>query len=152
MTIKTFEMKYIRPEVKGLQGYYATPGSAGIDLCLCSPGRKVRIAPGRQATLLNTGIAIHIKDRGLCGVIVPRSGLGHRGLVLGNGTGIIDADYQGEIKISVVNRGVSDIELHHGDRIAQILFMPIVQAKFNIVEEFEVSTSRGHGGFGSTGK
>ncbi len=129
---------------------YATPGSAGIDLKAASIIRAIEIYPGDQE-LIRTGIAIHIKDPGYAGMIIPRSGLGKRGVVLGNLVGLIDSDYQGEIKVLLWNRGNDIVEIDHMDRIAQLVIVPIVQAKFEIVQEFEQS-QRGAGGFGSTGK
>ena len=129
---------------------YATPGSAGIDLKAASIIRAIEIYPGDQE-LIRTGIAIHIKDPGYAGMIIPRSGLGKRGVVLGNLVGLIDSDYQGEIKVLLWNRGNDIVQIDHMDRIAQLVIVPIVQAKFEIVQEFEQS-QRGAGGFGSTGK
>ena len=129
---------------------YATPGSAGIDLKAASIIRAIEIYPGDQE-LIRTGIAIHIKDPGYAGMIIPRSGLGKRGVVLGNLVGLIDSDYQGEIKVLLWNRGNDIVEIDHMDRIAQLVIVPVIQAQFEIVQEFEQS-QRGAGGFGSTGK
>lgn len=129
---------------------YATPGSAGIDLKAASIIRAIEIYPGDQE-LIRTGIAIHIKDPGYAGMIIPRSGLGKRGVVLGNLVGLIDSDYQGEIKVLLWNRGNDIVQIDHMDRIAQLVIVPVVQAQFEIVQEFEKS-QRGSGGFGSTGK
>ncbi len=129
---------------------YATPGSAGIDLKAASIIRAIEIYPGDQE-LIRTGIAIHIKDPGYAGMIIPRSGLGKRGVVLGNLVGLIDSDYQGEIKVLLWNRGNDIVQIDHMDRIAQLVIVPVVQAQFEIVQEFEQS-QRGQGGFGSTGK
>ena len=129
---------------------YATPGSAGVDLKAASIIRAIEIYPGDQE-LIRTGIAIHIKDPGYAGMIIPRSGLGKRGVVLGNLVGLIDSDYQGEIKVLLWNRGNDIVQIDHMDRIAQLVIVPIVQAQFEIVQEFEQS-QRGTGGFGSTGK
>ena len=130
---------------------YATPGSAGVDLRACSvPESGMYISPQGQA-LIKTGISMHIKDPGYAGMIIPRSGLGKRGVVLGNLVGLIDSDYQGEIKVLLWNRGNDIVEIEHMDRIAQLVIVPIVQAQFEIVQEFEQS-QRGEGGFGSTGK
>ena len=129
---------------------FATPGSAGIDLKAASIIRAIEIYPGDQE-LIRTGIAIHIKDPGYAGMIIPRSGLGKRGVVLGNLVGLIDSDYQGEIKVLLWNRGNDIVEIDHMDRIAQLVIVPVVQAQFEIVEHFEQS-QRGTGGFGSTGK
>ena len=129
---------------------YATTGSAGVDLKAASIIRAIEIYPGDQE-LIRTGIAIHIKDPGYAGMIIPRSGLGKRGVVLGNLVGLIDSDYQGEIKVLLWNRGNDIVQIDHMDRIAQLVIVPVVQAQFEIVEHFEQS-QRGQGGFGSTGK
>lgn len=125
-----------------------TPGSAGADLraCLDAP---LTLAPGETA-LIGTGIAIHLDDPGLCALILPRSGLGHRGLVLGNLVGLIDSDYQGELKISTWNRGQESQTIEPGDRIAQLVITPVIQPTFVEVEAFD-ATDRGEGGFGHTG-
>lgn len=129
---------------------YSTPGSAGMDLRACIEA-PITLQPG-DAALITTGIAIYIRDPGLAAMILPRSGLGHKhGLVLGNLVGLIDSDYQGELMISCWNRGNSEFTINNGDRIAQLIVVPVVQASFNIVEEFD-STERGTGGFGSSGK
>ena len=128
---------------------YATAGSAGMDL-RAMPDAPLVLAPG-MAELIPTGIAIHIADPGLCAVILPRSGLGHKqGLVLGNLVGLIDADYQGPLMVSLWNRGQNPQQVQPGDRIAQLVFMPVQRAGFRIVEQFEAS-ARGTGGFGHTG-
>jgi dUTP pyrophosphatase len=129
--------------------HYATEASAGMDL-RAMPEAEVRLEPGDTA-LLPTGIAIHIGDPGWCAVLLPRSGLGHRqGLVLGNLVGLIDADYQGPLMISVWNRGRAPITIAPGDRVAQLVFLPVARAAFRRVEAFDAS-SRGDGGFGHTG-
>ncbi|OTA19213.1 deoxyuridine 5'-triphosphate nucleotidohydrolase [Xenorhabdus beddingii] len=129
---------------------YATPGSAGLDLRACLDN-AVELAPG-QTELLPTGIAIHIADEQLAAVILPRSGLGHKhGVVLGNLVGLIDSDYQGQLMISVWNRGDQTFTIKPGERIAQMVFVPVVQAEFNLVEDFETS-ERGMGGFGHSGR
>jgi dUTP pyrophosphatase len=128
---------------------YATPGSAGMDLraMLDAP---LQLAPG-AAELIPTGIAIHIADPALCAVILPRSGLGHKhGLVLGNLVGLIDADYQGPLMVSAWNRGQNPVSIAPGDRIAQLVFLPVTRALFRHVEAFGHS-DRGEGGFGHTG-
>jgi dUTP pyrophosphatase len=128
---------------------YATDASAGLDLraALEAP---LSLAPG-DAALVPSGLAIHIGDPGLCAVVLPRSGLGHKhGIVLGNGTGLIDADYQGPLLISVWNRGREAYAIAPGDRIAQLVILPIVRAAFEVVDTFEDS-ARGAGGFGHTG-
>jgi dUTP pyrophosphatase len=128
---------------------YATEGSAGVDLRACLDG-PVTLAPG-QTFLVPTGIAIHIGDPGLAAVILPRSGLGHKnGIVLGNLVGLIDSDYQGQLMVSCWNRGQETFTLEPGARLAQLVFVPVVQAQFEVVESFETS-HRGEGGFGHTG-
>ena len=130
--------------------HYATPGSAGLDLraCLDAP---VTLAPG-QAQLVPTGIAIHLEDPGLAAVLLPRSGLGHKhGIVLGNLVGLIDSDYQGQVMVSCWNRGQSTFTVEPGERIAQMVIVPVVQVEFDVVEEFTES-DRGAGGFGSSGR
>lgn len=128
---------------------YATTGAAAVDLRACVTSR-IGVLPG-DAILVPTGLAIHIEDPNLCALILPRSGLGHNyGLVLGNGTGLIDSDYQGEIMVSACNRGYDPIYISPGDRIAQMLFVPVTRVRFDIVEEF-TPTDRATGGFGSTG-
>ena len=129
---------------------YATDGSAGIDLraCLNTP---LTLLPN-QNHLIPTGLAIYIADPEIAATILPRSGLGHKhGIVLGNLIGLIDSDYQGEIMISCWNRGVDQFTIEPGDRIAQMVFLPVIKVDFNIVDEF-VSSSRGSGGFGHSGK
>lgn len=128
---------------------YATQGSAGLDLMACTSD-NILIQPN-EAILIPTGLAIYIADPHYAGMIVPRSGLGHKqGLVLGNLVGLIDADYQGELKISCWNRGTQAFMIQPGMRIAQLVIVPVVQAQFEIVEDF-VSTERGENGFGHTG-
>lgn len=129
---------------------YATEGSAGLDLRACLDEAQV-VEPG-QTHLIPTGIAIHIGDPNLAATILPRSGLGHKhGIVLGNLVGLIDSDYQGQLMVSVWNRGQDTFTIEPGDRIAQLVFVPVVQAEFNIVSDFD-STERGEGGFGHSGK
>jgi dUTP pyrophosphatase len=128
---------------------YATAQSAGMDLrALCA--EVLTLAPG-EAQLIPTGLAIHIADPHLCAVILPRSGLGHKqGLVLGNLVGLIDADYQGPLMISAWNRGREELRIQPGDRIAQLLFLPVARVGLNVVADFAES-ERGEGGFGHTG-
>ncbi|MBB6057053.1 MAG: dUTP diphosphatase [Gammaproteobacteria bacterium] len=129
---------------------YATPGSAGLDLRACLDA-AVELVPG-DTQLIPTGLAIHIADPGLCATILPRSGLGHKhGIVLGNLVGLIDSDYQGQLMVSVWNRGNTTFTIQPGERIAQLVFMPVVQASFAVVDEFDAS-ERGEGGFGSSGR
>lgn len=129
---------------------YATDGSAGMDLrALCDTA--ITLEPG-QTELIPTGIAIHIGDPNLAATILPRSGLGHKhGIVLGNLVGLIDSDYQGQLFVSCWNRGATTFNIEVGERIAQIVFLPVVQAEFNIVKEFDASF-RGEGGFGHSGR
>lgn len=128
----------------------ATSGSAGFDLCACID-EHIRFAPG-ETHLIPTGIAIHIKQSGVAAVLLPRSGLGHKhGIVLGNLVGLIDSDYQGQVFISVWNRGSNSFTLEPGERVAQMIFVPVLPVDFEIVQEFEAS-ARGAGGFGHTGK
>jgi len=129
---------------------YATGGAAGLDLraCIHSP---ITLAPG-AAELVPSGIAIHLADPGLAAVVLPRSGLGHKhGIVLGNLVGLIDSDYQGQVMVSVWNRSGATFTINPMDRIAQLVVVPVVQVKLNVVEDFS-TTERGAGGFGSTGK
>lgn len=129
---------------------YATAGSAGLDLRACLD-ETIEIEPG-QTVLVKTGMAIYIHDVNFAGLILPRSGLGHKhGIVLGNLVGLIDSDYQGELMVSVWNRGQTTFRLEPGERLAQYVLVPVVQAEFEQVEEFE-ETLRGAGGFGHTGK
>lgn len=129
---------------------YATAGSAGLDLRVCLD-EALQIAP-QETVLLPTGLAIYIADPHLAAVILPRSGLGHKhGIVLGNLVGLIDADYQGELKISCWNRNQEHFTVEPGERIAQLVFVPIVRAAFKVVDNF-VETARGVGGFGSSGR
>lgn len=129
---------------------YATAGSAGLDLRACLDD-AIGIEPG-QTVLVKTGMAIYIQDTQFAGMILPRSGLGHKhGIVLGNLVGLIDSDYQGELMISVWNRGQTTFRLEPGERLAQYVLVPVVQAEFEQVEDF-VATDRGAGGFGHTGK
>lgn len=129
---------------------YATPGSAGLDLRACLDA-ALTLQPG-ETQLIPTGLAIHIADPKLCATILPRSGLGHKhGIVLGNLVGLIDSDYQGQLMVSMWNRSQTAFEIQPGDRIAQLVFLPVIQASFSIVAEFEGS-ERGEGGFGSSGR
>lgn len=128
---------------------YATAHSAGMDL-RAMIDQPIELAPG-EAQLVPTGLAIHIGDPGVCAVILPRSGLGHKqGLVMGNLVGLIDADYQGPLMVSLWNRGRLTVTITPGDRVAQLVFLPVVRAVFRQVDEFELS-ARGEGGFGHTG-
>jgi dUTP pyrophosphatase len=149
--IRTLEVKVLDPRFGDAwpMPAYATESSAGLDLraALDAP---MELAPG-DAALIPSGLAIHLADPTLCAVILPRSGLGHRhGIVLGNGTGLIDADYQGPLLISTWNRGREAFTIQPGDRIAQLVVLPIVRATLQVVDTFEAS-ARGEGGFGHTG-
>ena len=129
---------------------YATEGSAGLDLRACLPGPLV-LAPGRTE-LVPTGLAIHLDDPGLAAVLLPRSGLGHKhGIVLGNLVGLIDSDYQGPLMVSLWNRGADAFIIQPGERIAQMVIVPVVQVEFELVEDVTAS-ARGAGGFGSSGR
>lgn len=147
------DVRILDPRLRDTNGeyapHYATPGSAGLDLRACIE-TAIKIKPG-ETTLVPTGIAIHLADRGLAAMILPRSGLGHKhGIVLGNLVGLIDSDYQGEIMVSTWNRGRDVFTLNPLDRLAQLVVVPVVQVGFNVVDEFPIS-ERGAGGFGSTG-
>ena len=129
---------------------YATAGSAGVDLRACID-EGMDIAPG-QTELIPTGMAIHIGDPSLAAMLLPRSGLGHKhGIVLGNLVGLIDSDYQGQVYVSCWNRGEETFRLEPGERLAQMVLVPVVQARFEVVESFE-SSERGAGGFGHSGR
>ena len=129
--------------------HYGTDGSAGLDLRACLEDTLV-LQPG-ETKLIPTGMSIYIEDTGLAAMILPRSGLGHKhGIVLGNLVGLIDSDYQGELMVSCWNRGDSAFTMEVGERIAQLVIVPVVQAEFDLVSDFEAS-DRGEGGFGSTG-
>jgi dUTP pyrophosphatase len=146
----TIDIKVLDPRMAEVLPSYATPGSAGLDLraCLDAP---VELAPG-QAHFIPTGLAIHVADPGLAAVILPRSGLGTKhGIVLGNLVGLIDSDYQGQLMVSCWNRSAAAYTVQPMERIAQMVIVPVVQAQFRVVDQFEAS-ARGEGGFGSTGK
>lgn len=147
----TLQLKILDPRFGGQWPLpaYATAASAGLDL-RAALDEALELQPGDTA-LVPSGLAIHLGDPGLCAVILPRSGLGHKhGIVLGNGTGLIDADYQGPLMISVWHRGKEPFTVEPGDRIAQLVVLPIVRAQLQVVEGFETS-DRGSGGFGHTG-
>ncbi|MBT8122412.1 MAG: dUTP diphosphatase [Gammaproteobacteria bacterium] len=129
---------------------YATDGSAGMDMRACVEG-PLELAPG-ETQLIPTGLAIHVEDTGLAAVLLPRSGLGHKhGIVLGNLVGLIDSDYQGQVFVSCWNRGEKTFTINPGERIAQMVIVPVVRADFELVDEF-VASDRGAGGFGHTGR
>jgi dUTP pyrophosphatase len=130
---------------------YATDGSAAIDLRACLK-KQIGIQPG-ETVLIGSGIAINIKDPNIVGIIVPRSGLGiHKGIILANTMGVIDSDYQGEIKIALLNRGPNQYTVKPADRICQMLFMPVTRVTLKMLQEFSNATNRGSGGFGHTGR
>ena len=149
--MRSIELKILDPRVGDSipLPHYATDGSAGLDMRACIDAPQA-VHPG-DTVLVPTGLAIHICDASLAAVLLPRSGLGHKhGLVLGNLTGLIDSDYQGQVFISCWNRGSTSYEIQPGERIAQMVFVPVEQVKFSVVEEFDDS-ARGAGGFGHSG-
>lgn len=149
--MKQLQVKILDPRIgKELPlPQYATSGSAGLDLRACLK-ESVSLKPG-ETLLIPTGLAIHLADPNYAAMILPRSGLGHKhGIVLGNLVGLIDSDYQGELMVSCWNRGDTEFEITVGERIAQMIIVPVHQAEFEIVDEFD-SSERGVGGFGSTG-
>ncbi|MBX9964739.1 MAG: dUTP diphosphatase [Burkholderiales bacterium] len=146
----TIDLRVLDERIRDLLPAYATPGSAGLDLRACIDA-PLTLNPG-ATELVPTGIAIHIADPGLAAMILPRSGLGHKhGIVLGNLVGLIDSDYQGQLFVSTWNRGSTSFVLNPMERLAQMVIVPVVQAAFRVVDAFGDS-SRGAGGFGSTGK
>ena len=149
--MSTIDLKILDPRMAEVLPAYATPGSAGLDLraCLDAP---ITLEPG-QAALIPTGLAIHIGDPGLAAMLLPRSGLGHKhGIVLGNLVGLIDSDYQGPLMVSCWNRGQAAFTVQPMERIAQLVIVPVLQARFNLVDDFGAATERGSGGYGSTGR
>lgn len=145
------DVRILDERIRSTLPAYATAGSAGLDLRACLDAPLV-LAPG-AASLISTGMAIHIGDPGLAAMILPRSGLGVKhGIVLGNLVGLIDSDYQGPLMVSCWNRGQAAFTIEPMERIAQMVIVPVVQAQFNIVDTFEQSSNRGEGGFGSTGR
>jgi dUTP pyrophosphatase len=150
--MRSIELKILDPRVGDSipLPHYATDGSAGLDMRACID-EPLTVAPG-ETVLVPTGLAIHVADASLAAVLLPRSGLGHKhGLVLGNLTGLIDSDYQGQVYISCWNRGANSYEVQPAERIAQMVFILVEQVQFNVVEEFDDS-DRGEGGFGHSGK
>lgn len=144
------DLKILDPRIGSQLPHYATPGAAGLDLraCLDEP---LTLNPG-ETRLIPTGLAIHLADPGYAALLLPRSGLGHKhGVVLGNLVGLIDSDYQGELMVSMWNRGQEAFTIQPFERIAQMVIVPVVQARFRLVQEF-ADSHRGAGGFGSTGK
>jgi len=148
--MRTLDVKILDPRLRDTIPSYATAGAAGFDLRACIDA-PLTLAAG-AAELVPSGMAIHLLDPGLAAVVLPRSGLGHKhGIVLGNLVGLIDSDYQGQVMVSVWNRSAKAFTIQPMDRIAQLVVVPVVQVKLNLVEEF-AGSARGAGGFGSTGK
>jgi dUTP pyrophosphatase len=148
--LKTLDVKVLDPRLLGSLPKYATAGAAGLDLRACVDA-PLTLAPG-AAELVPSGLAIHIADPGLAAVVLPRSGMGHKhGIVLGNLVGLIDSDYQGQVMVSIWNRSKDEFTIQPMDRIAQLVVVPVVQVRLNVVGEI-VASARGVGGFGSTGK
>jgi dUTP pyrophosphatase len=148
--MRTLDIKIIDARLRDQRPAYATSGSAGLDLRACIE-RPLLLEPG-QAELIPAGLAIHLADPGLAAVILPRSGLGHKhGIVLGNLVGLIDSDYQGQLFVSTWNRSSTPFTIEPMERLAQLVVVPVVQVALNVVDDFDAST-RGTGGFGSTGR
>ena len=148
--MKKLDVKVLDERIRAQLPAYATHGSAGLDLRACID-EPITLRPG-DASLVPTGLAIHLSDPGLAAMIIPRSGLGHKhGIVLGNLVGLIDSDYQGQVLVSCWNRGREPFVVNPMERIAQLVVVPVVQVELNVVASFEES-ARGAGGFGSTGK
>lgn len=147
--MKSIAVKILDERIKELPAY-ATPGSAGLDLRACLD-EALTLAPG-ETHFIPTGLAIHLADPNYAAMILPRSGLGHKhGIVLGNLVGLIDSDYQGPLMVSMWNRGQEPFVIEPMDRIAQMVIVPVLQPQFHLVEDFESTSTRGAGGFGSTG-
>lgn len=150
--MRSIELKILDPRIGDSipLPHYATDGSAGMDMRACID-EPLSVAPG-ETVLVPTGVAIHVEDPTLAAVLLPRSGLGHKhGIVLGNLTGLIDSDYQGQLFVSIWNRGSASYEIQPAERIAQMVIVPVEQVELKVVEEFNAS-ERGAGGFGSSGK
>jgi dUTP pyrophosphatase len=148
--VRRLEVRILDPRIRDSLPHYATPGAAGLDLRACLDAPLV-LQPG-DSQLVPSGLAIHLGDAGLAAILLPRSGLGAKhGIVLGNLVGLIDSDYQGQIFVSVWNRGKAAFTIEPLERIAQLVVVPVVQVKFEVVEQFAAS-ARGAGGFGSTGR
>ena len=148
--LKKIQIKILNKEIVSDIPRYATVGSAGLDLSAAIKN-EIILKPG-ECMLVGTGLAINIADPSYAAVILPRSGLGHKkGLILGNGTGLIDSDYQGELMVSCLNRSAVDIVIEPLMRFAQLVIIPVVQAEFDLVDEFSFGTERSNGGFGHTG-
>ncbi|MFM7295545.1 MAG: dUTP diphosphatase [Burkholderiales bacterium] len=150
MSLPKIDVRIVDPRLATQLPTYATRGSAGLDLRACIEA-PMTLKPG-ESNLVASGMAIHIADAGYAALILPRSGLGHKhGIVLGNLVGLIDSDYQGQIFVSVWNRGQAEFTIQPMERIAQMIIVPVAQVEFNVVDAFDAS-ERGAGGFGSTGK
>ena len=148
--MRKLEVRILDERVRGMLPHYATPGAAGLDLRACI--EKEIILNAGDSRLVPTGIAIHVGDPGYAAMILPRSGLGAKsGIVLGNLVGLVDSDYQGPLMVSLWNRGQAPFTVQPMDRVAQLIVVPVVQVEFEVVQDFAAST-RGAGGFGSTGK
>lgn len=148
--MRSIDVKILDARLRDRMPAYATSGAAGLDLRACVDA-PLTLRPG-ETQLIPAGLAIHLADPGLAAVIVPRSGLGHKhGIVLGNLVGLIDSDYQGQLLVSTWNRGSREFTIEPLERIAQLVVVPVVQVRLNVVEEFDAS-ARGAGGFGSTGR
>jgi dUTP pyrophosphatase len=148
--VKSLEVKVLDERIRGMLPHYATPGAAGLDLRACIDA-PLTLRPG-GSELVPTGIAIHLGDPGFAAIVLPRSGLGVKhGIVLGNLVGLIDSDYQGQVMVSLWNRGQMSFTVQPLDRIAQLVVVPVVQVEFRVVEDFATS-GRGAAGFGSTGR
>jgi len=148
--MRNIDVKILDARLRDQLPAYATAGSAGLDLRACIEA-PILLKPG-QTELIPSGIAIHLDDPGLAALVLPRSGMGHKhGIVLGNLVGLIDSDYQGQLLVSIWNRSAAAFTLNPMERIAQLLVVPVVQVAFNVIDDFTQST-RGAGGFGSTGK
>ena len=145
------DLKILDPRMADQLPQYATPGSAGLDLRACL-NAAITLEPNAWQ-LVPTGIVIHLDDPAYAALILPRSGLGHKhGIVLGNLVGLIDSDYQGQLMVSAWNRSPTPFTLEPMERLAQLVIVPVVQAQFNVVQEFSAKSERGEGGYGSTGK
>lgn len=148
-----FQLKIVDSRMGEFLPEYGSTGAAAVDLRACLPEgtESVTIEPG-QTQLIGTGVAIFLDHPAFAGLILPRSGLGSKnGIILGNGTGLIDSDYQGELKVCIWNRSSEAFTINHNDRIAQYMIVPVIRGNFRIVPEFDADTARGAGGFGSTG-
>jgi dUTP pyrophosphatase len=148
--MKKLDVRILDPRLEGQLPHYASAGAAGLDLRACIE-QPLTLPPGRTE-LVPSGMAIHLGDPGYAAMVLPRSGLGHKhGIVLGNLVGLIDSDYQGQLMVSVWNRGAESFTIQPMERIAQLVVVPVLQVELNVVEDFSAS-QRGAGGFGSTGK